>query len=394
MKKTLFMLLTLVLALALVFTAVSCEAGGSSVEQNEEEATATELIKDKKEATGDTLTEATLQDVASKNEKVIAEVKPIFNDIQSLLNDGSDISSAKITTVIKPQDGSSSFSFTTPEDYAKAKKYIKDDLPSVDESKLVPGKYSEVKIIMTTAGGTKSQTTKYKATGSTEYVTLSSAGADDQFSLDMRVISYFNQDANSTMDTLFLSIDQFLTVAKNAPKVTCTFEMTEKGGTKYTATVSASISASGRKIITVDEITLKKGTTELATLKCNASLKFSDDFSCTPANKDTKTEAKNTGSIEVNIDSIELNVDNSKLILSGKFAATLDFTANKLTLYAALSEKIGNDTIFDIEAGLDKASKMPDDLNKVIFYKCNILGKSYSSDSAMKVIFSMLSSES
>ena len=141
MKKTLFTLLTLILALALVFTAVSCEAGGNSVKQNDEEATATELVKDKKAATGDTLTEATLNEVATKNEAVVTEVEPIIKDIKSLLNDGSTISSATIDIVIEPQDGKSSFSITTAEDYAKAKEYIKKNLPTVDETKLVPGQY-------------------------------------------------------------------------------------------------------------------------------------------------------------------------------------------------------------------------------------------------------------
>ena len=63
-------------------------------------------------------------------------------------------------------------------------------------------------------------------------------------------------------------------------------------------------------------------------------------------------------------------------------------------MYAALSEKSGNDTIFDIEAGLKEASQNPGDLNKVTFYKCNILGKSYSSDSAMKALSAMLSKKS
>ena len=395
MKKTLFMLLTLVLALTLVFTAVSCEAGGNSVKQNDEEATATELVKDKKAATGDTLTEAALNEVATKNNAVVTEVEPIIKDLQALVEGtGTNVSSASIDIVIKPQDGKSSFSITTADDYTKAKDYvtsiIKQSGSTVDESKLVPGEYSLIQITLEFT--TKTSTIKYKKAGSSELKTTNLSDVTDPLALDMMVISYYQQGSNSNFDMFFQSIDPLLAAAANTPKVTCTFEMTEKSGTKYTAVVSSSISASGRKIITIDEITLKKGTAELATLKCNASVKFSDDFSYTPANKDTKTEEKFTGSVDVNIDSIELNVANGKLVLSGKIAATL--RTNKVTMYAALSEKIGSDTIFDIEAGLYEASDIPEDLDKVTFYKCVVLGKSYSSDSVMKALSAMLSQKS
>ena len=398
MKKTLFTLLTLVLALVLVFTAVSCEIGGpgsaeqSSVEQNDEEDTATEIIKDKKAATGDTVTEATLQEVVSKNQAVVTtNVEAIIKDIQALVKGtGTNVSSAGTTTVIKPQDGSSSFSFATVEDYAKAKENIKSLYPTVDESKLVPGQYSEIKIITKTSGGSGSVTVKYKKAGSSDYIT--SSDSDDQLVLDMLAIPDLKQDTHSSY-TVLSGPKLILALAKNALKVTCELWMTESSGTKYTADVSVSISASGKKIINVDEITLKKGDNELATLTCNASLKFSDDFSV-PYAAPGGSDVTGTGTVDVSIENIELNVGKGNLVLSGKLAAILNFNTEKLTMYAALSEKIGSDTIFDIEAGLYEASDIPEDLDKVTFYKCDILGKSYSSDSVMKAFSSMLSQES
>ena len=391
MKKTLFTLLTLVLALALVFTAVSCEIGGpSSVEQNDEEATAAEIIKDKKAATGDTITEATLQEVVSKNQAVVTtNVESIIKDIQALVKGtGTNVSSAGTTTVIKPQDGSSSFSFATAEDYAKAKENIKSLYPTVDESKLVPGQYSEIKIITKTSGGSGSVTVKYKKVGSSDYITPSDP--DNQIVLDILAISDLKQDTHSSYYMVLNGPKLILALAKNALKVTCELWMTESSGTKYTADVSVNISASGKKIINVDEITLKKGDNELATLTCNASLKFSDDFSV-PYAAPGGSDATITGTVDISIENIEFNVGKGNLVLSGKLAATLN---KKLTMYAALSEKIGSDTIFDIEAGLYEASDIPEDLDKVTFYKCVVLGKSYSSDSVMKALSAMLSQKS
>ncbi len=399
MKKTLFTLLTLILALALLVTAVSCEVSGS-VEQKEEESSATEIIRDKTAASGESLTEAEMNEVVKRNETVITEAEPFIKDIEALFDGkgSSTISSAKIDIVIRPQNDSSTFTVATADEYTKAKDYIKSVITqsggTADESRLVPGEYSLIQVELDYIG--KSSRIQYRTAGSSELKTCVLSDFTSPLTLDMMALSYnlngSGSDGEISMEMLMKSIDPLLAAAAKAPKATFTFVLTDNSNTTYTAVLSSGISLSGRKIITVDEISLKKGDTELATLKCRTSLKISDDFSYTAPLKEGD-EAVMKGTIDISIDSIELNVGKGKFVLSAKLAATLDFTNKKATLYAALSEKIGNDTIFDIEAGLKEVSDIPGSLDKITLYKCNILGKSYSSESAIKVISGMLNGE-
>ncbi len=395
MKRLSILLLALLLALSMVF--VSCESNPNK--QNTEQKT---------EAEGKEFNEVTANAVVEGNKELAGELDPYIKTIEGIMKNPDDITSLVAKLRIEPKNSGDTFSFTTAEDYKVYKSCLEkynetagseDKAYIPTDSELVPKKYKYIDVTWNYKAVDGLEITY--ATDTKEYKVkdfLYGEEVDNPLGMDAQCFVYaFETDTNGTDYTSLIST--VLEIAKVSPTFKGNVEIVVKG-TTYVLSFSESLSNEGKSIILVDNISIKKGETTLASFKCRSSVKFSDDFSFVDKYdaEAMKYIPAVKGSVTLSFTGIELLLGDGTYSLTGSIDGTLDFTTQRVVVNCTLTEKIKNiefialDITFDItKAVMEKADNVEDILDCLKIYTFRVGGEEYSAESLKKYISTLLS---
>lgn len=379
---------------------VSCESNPNK--QNTEQKT---------EAEGKEFNEVTANAVVEGNKELAGELDPYIKTIDEIMKNPEKITSLVVKLRIEPKNSGDTFSFTTAEDYKVYKSCLEkhNEIADTDEtvakayipadSEFVPKKYKYIEVtwnaILDKFAFSYETDKKVYNVEDLDYDETN----DNPLGMDAQCFECSTETDLGVTDYSPL-ISSVLEIAKVSPTFKGSVEIGVED-TKYVFSYSETLSSEGKSIILVDNISIKKGETTLASFKCRSSVKFSDDFSLVEKN-DTATGKKITtdvkGSVTFSFADIELLLGDGTYSLTGSIDGTLDFTTQRVVVNCTLTEKIKNiefialDITFDItKAVMEKADNVENILDCLKIYTFRVGGTEYSAESVKKYISTLLS---
>lgn len=394
MKRLSILLLALLLAVSLIF--VSCESNPNK-----------ENTEQKTEAEGKEFNEVTASAVMEGNKELAGELEPYIKTIDGIMKNPDDITSLVVKLRIQPKNSGDTFSFTTAEDYKAYKSCLEKYNETADtkdkayipaDSELVPKKYKYIEVtwdaIPDKFAFSYETDKKVYNVNDLDYGKTN----DNPLGMDAQCFECSTETDPGVTDYSPL-ISSVLEIAKVTPTLKGSVEIVVKG-TTYVLSFSESLSSEGKSIILVDNISIKKGETTLASFKCRSSVKFSDDFSFVDKYdaEAMKYIPAVKGSVTLSFSGIELLLGDGTYSLTGSIDGTLDFTTQRVVVNCTLTEKIKNiefialDITFDItKAVIEKADNVDAILDCLKIYTFRVGGTEYSAESLKKYISTLLS---
>ena len=392
MKKTLFLLLSVLLAFALVVVTVSCESDANSSKAEE-----------KSEAKGEEFNDDVVKALQTKNEVVIGNVNSLFSSIEGALKTGS-FSKAEVeaTVGLKAADG---VKITTADEI----KAYKSDL-----SGKTPSKFKSVKVTATMTPGTSSS----EGSKSLKFVYTTDKVTDKSYTLDgsynepivyealavVEALTTKEQDTTNKVYTYTTDIAGLLkrivkTVADGAD-IDGTAVITLSSGNIAVAYDLALIGSADGNTLVVDvtKLEAKIGAKTLFSVKGKVTFTLSSDFGFTWTSVTTESSSgdkstmafSNGSSVSMVVEDFEATFD--KCVFSGSTKAVFSFDKEGLSSVnieeLTLTETIDGKKYAELDASCNNKTKVtPDEfINGLKIYKFAVDGKEYGSESIKSFI--------